>query len=189
MRNTMKAIGLAALTAMALTACGGGGGGDNYTPHPYDAPPISEADKNAYLSAVNNARATGRTCGSLGYFPPAPPLTWNNALYTSAYEHTEDMSVSGVFSHIGSGTESDWTSQVQELGRGSNSNDRGVNNGAFSDNEGVGENLGKGFGNIGSVVNAWLKSEGHCQTIMEDYWKTTGIARVGSYWTLELGFK
>jgi len=192
MKNTMKTIGLTAVVALTLTACGGGGGGSDtpdYTPHPYDAPPISAADKNAYLNAVNNARATGRTCGSLGFFPAVPPLSWSDALYKAAYEHSEDMATSKVFEHIGSGTNSDWTAQVQELGIPSNPEDRGINNGAISSNDALGENIAKGSTNLGAIINAWLKSDGHCLTIMEEQHKTMGMARVGSYWTLDLLYK
>jgi len=178
----MKTIGLTAVVALTLTACGGGGGSDtpDYTPHPYDAPPISAADKNAYLSAVNNARATGRTCGALGFFPAVAPLSWNDENYKTAYEHTEDMSTTGNFSHQGSNTASDWTAQVQELGKGSYPDERGFNNGMT---ENAGENIAKGTTSASAVINAWLDSDTHCINIMDENWKKIGVSRVGSYWT------
>jgi len=181
----MKTITLATIATLALVGCGGGGG-DNYTAHPYDAPPISESVKAEYLNAVNQARSVGRTCGELGYFPPAPPLAWSDALYKSAYEHSEDMSVSGVFEHIGSGTNSDWTAQVQELGRGSNLDDRARNNGYTI---GAGENILMGTRSLKTAFNAWLESDGHCSLIMEDDFKhgDYALAKVGSYWTMRIG--
>lgn len=178
---------VAAVAVLALVGCGGGGGGDNYTAHPYDAPPISEADKAAYLNAVNQARSVGRTCGQYGFLPAVPPLTWNDAFYKAAYEHSEDMSISGVFEHIGSGTNSDWTANVQELGRASTPDDRDRNNG-YTNINGGGENIVMGAGSLEIAFNTWLKSAGHCSLIMEDLKKGDfALARVGSYWTMEIG--
>ena len=183
MKTTMKTIGLAAVTALTLVGCGGGGGGSDYTPHPYDAPPISETLKAQYLNTVNQARSVGRTCGELGYFPPAPPLTWSDALYKSAYEHSEDMATVDVLSHDGSGTNSDWTANVQELGRGSTVAERAINNGATEITD---ENAGYGSTSLSVLMDAWLKSDGHCAGVMYDRAKNLGMARVGLYWSMEL---
>lgn len=55
------------------------------------------------------------------YFKPAQPVTWSDELYRAAEEHSCDMSIVGETSediaHIGSGGESDWTTQVLGLDR------------------------------------------------------------------------
>ena len=102
---------------------------------PFDAPPIDEATKQAYLDAVNAARSVGRNCGDT-YMPPAPPLQWSDALYRAAYEHSQDMAATGVLTHDGSGTETDWTAIVWDLGRGSGYAERIDNNGWNASHEG-----------------------------------------------------
>jgi len=187
MKNTMKTIGL--VTALALVGCGGGGSKDDgYVAHPYDAPPISESLKNEYLTAVNNARAVGRTCGELGFFPAAAPLVWDDRLYKAAYEHSEDMASANHFEHSGSGTASDWTAQVQELGRGSTIEERAKNNGYFFTGH-VDENIGFGSNSLTVMMDAWLNSDGHCVGIMWKDTKGLGMAKVGKYWSMELGTK
>jgi len=188
MKNTMKTIGLATVTALALVGCGGGGGdtSDGYVAHPYDAPPISESLKNEYLTAVNNARAVGRTCGELGFFPAVPPLVWNDGLYKSAYEHSEDMNVVGYFSHSGSGGASDWTAQVQELGRKSTPAERIRNNTGDSEYGYLrSENLlreGSASRSAAQATNSLLTSPYHCAGIMSQGIQEMGMANVGKYW-------
>lgn len=191
MKTTMKTIGLAAVTVLTLVGCGGGGGSDTPTQasnQPYPAPAISESLKNEYLNAVNAARSVGRICDANdGYYsPPAPPLTWDNALYTASYEHSQDMQATGYFEHDGSGTESDWTAQVLSLGRGSNPAERVDNN-----NNGISyskyfENIASGANSTSSVMTGWLASPSHCGAIMDGTIKYLGMARVGGYWTMEL---
>jgi len=179
MKTTIKQTVLATVATFAIIGCDGSNGTSNAV-KPYDAPPISELDKNAYLSAVNGARSVGRSCGGL-YYPPAKPLAWNTALYTASYEHSEDMSVTKYFEHQGSGTASDWTSQIQELGRGSESNDRATNNGYKVG--ALDENIAEGYTALNEVMNAWLKSSSHCEAIMSPVVNDFGMARVGVYWT------
>ena len=186
MKNTIKTLSITAIAALTFTACSVGGEDDNYTPHPYDAPPISEALKHEYLTAINTARATGQTCGALGFFPPAPPLVWGDPHYRAAYEHSEDMATVGVLTHDGSGTNSDWTAQVQELGRGSTPGERMRNNGVKQDFRGGAENAGAGHANTNEILNGWLASDGHCGAIMEKNFSKMGMAHVGIYWTLIL---
>jgi uncharacterized protein YkwD len=186
MKTTIKTIGLTAVATLALLGCGGGSGGEGgYQAHPYDAPPISENVKAQYLNAVNQARSVGRTCGELGYFTAAAPLAWSDALYKASYEHIEDLITTNTFSHSGSGTASDWTAQVQELGRGSSVEDRAKNNGYSSDV--VDENAGYGSNSLVVMMNSWLKSDGHCAGIMWSNAESLGMSQVGLYWSMELG--
>ena len=184
-RNNLLVAGLTVLT---LVGCGSGGG-DSYQAHPYDAPPISEALKNEYLTAINNARSVGRSCGEYGFYPAVSPVAWNNKLYKAALEHSRDMAYSNHFEHDGSGGEYDWTAQVQELGRGSNISDRGDNNGETI----LGENIAAGTVNIDRTIKIWLKSDGHCTLLMDKDNKEVGLAHAYSsaskyknYWTLDV---
>ena len=180
---------VAAVAAFTLVGCGGsGGGGSDYTAHPYDAPGISESDKAAYLGAINNARATGRACGDV-FYPAASPMSWGDSNYLAAYEHAEDLVTSGTYSHDGSGTESDWTAQVQELGRASNGRDRLLNNGwkLQGNSGGNGENIVAGRSSINAAVSAWLRSDRHCPNIMGSFQEgagKVGVARVGNMWVM-----
>ena len=192
---------LAAAAALMLTGCGGGGSSDNASGGestaeyvPFDAPPIDEATKQAYLNAVNAARAVGHTCGEYGYFPPAPPVQWDNAVYRAAYEHSYDMAMSDFFEHDGSGTENDWTAQVLNLGRGSMTEERLRNNRATF--EFALENIAGGNGKASTVsgtIELWLNSPGHCSALMYKDGTRIGLAHVsnpnstyGNYWTLNM---
>jgi uncharacterized protein YkwD len=56
--------------------------------------PKPQSDKHfreKFLERVNEARHKGCNCGNT-YFPPAPPLVWNDQLETAAMGHAEDMS-------------------------------------------------------------------------------------------------
>lgn len=185
MKVTIKQTVVATVATLTLIGCGGGDNKEEKIVHPYDAPAISQADKNAYLSAVNGARSVGRTCGD-GYYPAVAPVVWNDALYKASYEHTEDMSVNNHFEHYGSGQNSDWTAQILEVGRGSEMTERVDMNG-YTKN-GAGENIAEGFGNLNSVMNAWLASTGHCINIMGESKTDFGMAKVGNYWTQLFGY-
>ena len=181
--KTIKLTVLATVATLALIGCGGGG---DSTPsasvvHPYDAPAISEADKNAYLNAVNGARSVGRTCGEHGFFPASAPLAWSDALYKASYEHNVDMTESNFFSHNGSGSDTDWTAQILELGRGSSFVERMTNNGVPI-NVSASENIGKGFSSLSAIMNALLSSPGHCVNIMDAGGQYMGMSRIGNTW-------
>src|SRR2546423_9277507 len=57
-------------------------------------------NKTLLLQLVNEARKKGCTCSNT-YYPPVPPLTWNDQLETAAKEHSNDMFKNKYFSHIG----------------------------------------------------------------------------------------
>ena len=196
-----------ATIALALTLSGCGSSGDNNIPTPitppaveeptiptveyvpFDAPILDDGTKHEYLTAINNVRATGRYCGAT-FYPAVAPLQWNDSLYKASYEHSEDLIMSGTFSHDGSGTDSDWTAQVLELGRGSNMQERGANNG-YTDGY-IGENIYwlEGRDNTLEVaMNGWLESEGHCANMMRAEHTDFGMARVENMWTEILAYK
>lgn len=186
METTIKRIGIVMVVSLALAGCGSSGGDDDTHQaeyQPYDAPVISESDKAAYLNAINDARAEGRNCGENYPFSSAvPPLVWNDSLYKAAYEHTEDMVASELVSHTGSGTESDWTAQILELGRGSSWQERISNNGLPDIN--VSENIHVGFTDVDSMINSQLSSPWHCINIMDSEFTKLGVAKIEDHWTL-----
>ena len=126
----------------------------------------SVLNKTLLLKLVNEARRTGVQCENV-WHPPAPPLTWNVQLEAAALLHSADMYQKKYFSHI--------------EGDGSTANTRiekaGYNWMAY------GENIGMGYTTEKDVIEAWLKSPGHCKNIMSPNYKEMGVGRVGDYWT------
>ena len=161
----------------------------------HDIPPIDESTKQVYLQAINDARAEQQDCGSYGVKPAVPALAWSDGLYKAAYEHNEDMTESDIFSHDGSGTGSDWTAQVLELGRGSTMNERVENNG-YTGWRAIGENITAGTNRdtAQEAIDAWLASDGHCSNLMNSDYTEVGLAHMEDtnaqythYWTQNLG--
>jgi len=147
------------------------------------------------LELINDARSEGRECGEYGYFPPAPPVTWNDKLYAAALEHSRDMALSDTFSHTGSGTESDWTAQALHPGEGSSVGERIEYNG-YDNWQRYGENIAAGtvMDEAEEAMEAWLESPGHCANIMNADFKEVGMALYYSeeshykhYWTQDFG--
>ena len=165
------------------------------TPNPFPADLLSQDTITVYLNAINAARATGRNCGTRGYFPKAPALRWNTKLYGAAMEHSTDLAQSGTFSHSGSGTSSDWTGI--EYGKQSTSQERTENNG-YQDWRAIGENLHAGGSSDTAeiAVSKWIDSDGHCAVLMNPVYTEVGMAlvyeadsRYKYYWSQNFGAK
>jgi len=161
------------------------------------APVLDNALKQAYLDAVNEARAEGRECGKYGHMPAADPVTWNSKLYKAAYEHSKDMAVSNTFSHTGSGTSSDVTAEEAHTGHGSGVGERIEHNG-YTNWHQYGENIAAGtvMDDVSEAMEGWLKSPGHCKNIMKKEFKEVGVAvyyhensHYKYYWTQDFGAK
>ena len=216
MKAFYKLIGIV-LVVSVITGCSGGSGDSSSTVKSesttnttddssysenikedntaYDIPVIDESSKQIYLDAINNARAVTQDCGEYGVKDAVPALTWNDALYKAAYEHSEDLAESDTFAHDGSGTESDWTAQVQDLESGSTMRDRIENNG-YTNWRKIGENIAAGSlrDTAQEAVDAWIESDGHCKNLMNPDYKNVGMGHVekdGStyihYWTQNFG--
>ncbi len=180
----MKKYIIGTIVTLFLIGCGGGGTSPiddenvetpNYNYVPYNAPAIDEDTKNEYLTEINNARAEGRYCGDT-WFDAVPPLKWSTELYNAAYEHNVDMAKADFFAHDGSGTESDWTAQKLELGRGSHYYER-IKNNSFNYTF-AGENASTGYTEIEDEIIGYINSEGHCKTLMDKDFKYVGIAHL-----------
>jgi len=211
------------IVALMVSGCGGGSSdttsdeptlqSSNDThivdgPYPIEAPALSQETIDAYLKAINDARAQGRDCGTaedgteVGYKEAADPVTWNDALYRASYEHSRDLALSNTFSHTGSATESDWTYVVQELSSGSTTQER-IENNNYLNWHFLGENITAGYidGNDPidtpeEAVLQWIESPLHCGTLMSpDYtevgmayfYDANGSSEYRHYWTQVFG--
>jgi len=129
------------------------------------------------LRQVNAARASGKTCGR-ERMPPAPPLVWNDMLFSAAARHSADMARRNYFDHV---------------------SPDGERIGARATAEGyswraIGENIAGGDRTVNGTLRGWIASPGHCRNIMNPEYTEIGLACVqrsgttwGSYWTMVLG--
>lgn len=101
------------------------------------------------LQLVNTARATGRSCGERWY-PPAPPIVWNERLGLAALAHSQDMAAQKYFAH--------------RAKDGSLVGERTLRAGYRWRT--VGENIAAGQTTPAEAVDGWLSSPGHCSNIM-----------------------
>lgn len=130
------------------------------------------------LAAVNNARATARSCGGQ-YYAAAPALSWNGALSDAALGHSRDMAVNRYFSHHGKD--------------GRSVSDRVLSAGYRWRR--IGENIAAGQSSPEEVVAGWLASPGHCANIMNGTFTQMGAAyainrgrpEARAYWTQVFG--
>jgi len=122
------------------------------------------------LTAVNNLRTTGCTCGTT-YMPPVPIAKWNDKLEVAAAEHAKDMSVNKYFDHIAPNGSSP-IQRAQEAGY----------TGMY-----IGENIGSGYNTVQQVMDAWKKSEDHCKAMMDSLYTELGAARYNTFWVQEFG--
>jgi uncharacterized protein YkwD len=155
---------------------------------------VTKPEQQEILKAINKARSVTRDChDGLGLVGPAQPLTWNDALYASAHEHSYDLAQSNTFDHIGSGTNTDITGS--NSGNASIFYERIEANG-YTEYSALGENIAGGQTNIEEVMEAWLESPAHCKNIMSNMFTEVGVAIVinqdsdfGIYWTQNFGSK
>lgn len=130
------------------------------------------------LARVNALRAAGASCGSKGYFGPAPALAWNNQLTQAAEGHSRDMATKNYFSHT-SQDGRDLMARIDATGY------------AWSR---LGENIAASYVDVPAVVDAWVASPGHCANLMNPDLKEFGLACVPgtvpgaytNYWTMDL---
>ncbi|HEY0823414.1 MAG TPA: CAP domain-containing protein [Ramlibacter sp.] len=131
------------------------------------------------LQRINAARAAGRSCGGR-YMPAAPPLQWDQQLYSAAFGHSSDMARANYFEHVS-------PSGVTVRQRASAARYKWRS---------LGENLSGGTRGIGDTVQNWLESPDHCENLMDPKFGDVAVACVaqpgtqwGTYWTMVLGRK
>jgi uncharacterized protein YkwD len=135
----------------------------------------------AALAAINQRRAAGASCGSRGTFAAAAPLRWSSLLAAASAAHSTDMATLNYFSH----TSADGRSMSDRV------------NATGYTWASLGENIAAGYPGIDSVVEGWMRSEGHCANIMNPDFDEMGLAcvpgasgsRYGQYWTQNLARK
>lgn len=184
---SLRTSSLVIVGASLLSACGGGGGEEDGpqafgpTPQvPASVPAAQACDIPDFaaqmLAAINEARATARTCGGTS-FAPARALAWNDQLAQAAAKHSSDMASRNFVSHTGSD--------------GSSAADRAK---AAGYRGAVGENLAGGQTSVGQMMNELLRSPAHCANLMDPAYRTAGAACVSNrsttyktHWTQMLG--
>jgi uncharacterized protein YkwD len=152
------------LFGMLLSSCGSDNGGNP------TAPPVSEPPIRLILKYVNEARANGFTCGQ-EVMASVPALVWNDLLTLSSTAHATDMNEKNYFSH----TSQDGTpfhKRIEKAGYLYRS---------------CGENIARGQISEREVVDAWLKSPGHCLNVMHPKFTEMGASRVEDYWVQNFG--
>lgn len=189
---------VAALLALGLGACGGGGsdapasGGTPVTPTPIDpsqpgptTPPVVAGTcdlpsfKQDLLDRINALRASGANCGGTNY-PAVPPVVWNDKLTQAADGHALDMATKNYFSH----DSQDGRTFVDRI--------NAVNYSWAA----VGENIAAGQADVASVMSSWRNSAGHCANLMSANFVDMGVAcrpaasssnAYSKYWVMDLG--
>ncbi|MFO0548524.1 MAG: CAP domain-containing protein [Polyangiaceae bacterium] len=154
------------------------GNGQSGLPSSSDAWPtewISFEDQ--VLQLTNAERARGAVCGGQ-QMSPVGPLTAETHLRAAARGHSTDMGKRGYFEH-NNPEGMDPSQRAQAAGFPS----------TF-----VGENIAAGQPTPESVMQAWMKSPGHCLNIMDGRYKTLGVGysfdsntQYGHYWTQDFG--
>ncbi|MDP3760934.1 MAG: CAP domain-containing protein [Ramlibacter sp.] len=129
------------------------------------------------LRRVNAARAAARSCGRR-QMQPAPPLEWDDALFSAAARHSQDMARRDYFNHASPDGKRVGARLLAEGYRWRS----------------VGENIAGGDRSVETVVRGWMDSAGHCANIMNAEFTEIGLACVerkgstwGTYWTMVLG--
>ena len=130
------------------------------------------------LDLTNQARAKGADCGG-DLFGPAGPLENDNFCRLSSRLHSEDMAERKFFEH----TNLDGLTPFDRMAAAGYT-------GAYP----WGENIAAGQTSPAAVVDAWMKSPGHCRNIMNPGYTVLGVGYfkgVGSpmthYWTQNFG--
>jgi uncharacterized protein YkwD len=129
------------------------------------------------LNRINQARQSGRVCGSQS-MPAVRALTWNSQLLQAATGHAADMASNNYFDH----TSLDGRTFSQRI------------TAAGYPWHAVGENIAAGQNSVATVMNSWLASEGHCRNIMNASYTEVAVACSASssstyrtYWVMDLG--
>jgi uncharacterized protein YkwD len=125
---------------------------------------------------VNDARSTGRKCGS-ERFAAAPPLSASRKLDEAAADHARNMARKKFFDHHGVD--------------GSQPRDRVLRAGYQF--RLTGENIALGPESAEEVVAGWLASPGHCANIMDSRFEDIGVGLASGrgrgkiYWVQTFG--
>ena len=102
------------------------------------------------------------------------PLKVGKGLAKAAQRHADDMSVTGVFSHVSADGRT-WGTRVRAAGW---------------KKSGGGENIARGYDSAGEVMTAWMNSPGHRRNIVNCKFRYIGVGYtpVGQYWVQNFGY-
>jgi uncharacterized protein YkwD len=136
------------------------------------------------LERLNEARQRGAACQRTGAPTRAEPLRWNENLAAAAAAQSREMAELDHMSHRDS-HDRGLPERLTQMGY------------RFS---AAAENVAVGYSSLDAVIEAWLRSESHCDNLMNAKVRELGLACVdaqsargadnvaeGRYWTLILG--
>ena len=156
-----------------------GSGTPSVTPNLSGGRAASTTQQQEVLTYINQARSKPCQCGSTVY-PAVPALTLDTQLNSASDKFALDMATYNYFSHTGRDGSMPWDRMTREgyVWRA------------------AGENIAAGYTTTRSVVDGWLKSEGHCKNIMSANFKNVGVGYAYSatstykhYWVTDFGTK
>lgn len=137
-------------------------------------------DPDAALRQVNEVRLRGATCPG-GATWRAASVRWSDSLALAAQTQAREMARLERMSHV-DGQNRGLAERLRATGY------------RFST---AVENVGVGYPSLGSIVQAWLESEGHCENLLDPAVLEFGLACMDAdvtgapaerrYWTLVLG--
>ena len=131
--------------------------------------PLSTQLEDEMLALVNNVRRRGADCGSQGRFGAAGPLSMSPQLRCAARNHSRDIVERGFFDH----TNPDGEGPSDRMAR------TGYEWSYW------GENLALGLRTPEQVLAGWLRSPGHCASLMKPEFTETGVGQFSSnVWTM-----
>lgn len=126
------------------------------------------------ITYLNKIRTQGCYCGD-DYKNKANALTWSDTLAQAALIHANYLSATGKFSHAQKNIKYKTPLlRVQSV--------------KYSPST-VGENIFKGEGGPQEIIDAWYKSQTHCDNLMYPAFTQVGIAKVNNYWVMILAAK
>jgi uncharacterized protein YkwD len=122
------------------------------------------------LERVNLLRQKGCRCNGKR-MKPVQPLTWNDTLELSAYNHAKEMQTYDYFDHHSMSGE-DIGERLDRLGYKW---------------QYVGENLAIGQKTFDEAMKDWIESGSHCRMLMNPDMKEVAVAKYGKYWVQHFG--
>lgn len=125
----------------------------------------SNSDIQKVIYKINDLRSEGCYCGNK-WMPPAQPLKWNEQLYKVSNSYARYMARNNHFDHISKNGE-DLGDRLNKIG--------------FKWKK-IGENLGLGYRDFYSVVEAWKDSPSHCSMLMDPDMTEMGLSKHKLYW-------
>ena len=156
---------------------GGSGTASGVTPDLAGARAATTTQQQEILTYINQARSRPCQCGTTTY-PAVPALTLDSRLNTASDKFALDLATYNYFSHTGRDGSLPWDRMTREgyIWRA------------------AGENIAAGYTTTRSVVDGWLRSEGHCKNIMSANFKNVGVGYAYSasstykhYWVTDFG--